>query len=84
MKTNRMLGLPIALAGLALVVTSFEINSMLVSTQSTGAPSSAIQLGNVVVPFVTATTLGLWFFVAGVALMNIGVAVRLLGRAPRS
>ncbi len=84
MKTNRMLGLPIALAGLALVVTSFEINSMLVSTQSVGAPSAGIQLGNVEVPFVTATTLGLWFFVVGVALVNVGLAVRWLGRAPSS
>lgn len=84
MKLNRMLGLPIALAGLALVVTSFEINSMVITTQSAGAQNVGILLGGVEVAFVAATTLGLWFFIAGVALVNIGVAIRLLGRAPKS
>jgi hypothetical protein len=75
-----MLGLPIALVGMALVATAFDVNFLLASPQSADIQNAGIRMGDGPIPFGTATFLGFLFFVLGVAVINTGVAVRLLGR----
>lgn len=79
-----MVGLPIALVGMALVVTSFNIGQLLAAAQAADVREVGIQMGSAQVEFGAATLLGFLFFVLGVAIVNTGVAVRLFGRAPNT
>ncbi len=79
-----MFGLPVALVGMALVATAFDINFLLASPQSADLQNVGIRMGDAQLPLGSATVLGFLFFVIGVAIINAGVAVRLYGRAPNA
>lgn len=82
MRTSRLAGAPIALAGIAFLVVAYNLTLALNAPQSANLPDAGIQIGNARIDVPTAVFLEVLLFIVGIATIALGIIVRFFGRPP--
>lgn len=82
LRTSRLFGIPVALIRLTVVAVAFNVNILLASPRTVDVQNPGIPMSGANCPSGLQPSSGSCSSFSGVGILNVGVATRLLERAP--